>query len=253
MSKQPKHLAIPLDLAPYASVTDAVSTADALAHGLTSLAARALNEDNPSHLFGTQHMFLLSALARARGLHDGIAREIDAGNPHAVFPLIRTYLELGGQLTYVNEKPSYCMTLMTHPRDLPKGAGRVSFEAVLAIASRRYPGIKAVWVEMSEFAHFGSSGVWASWTPGEEDGTSTHRVQYQIPAGWRDPTRDPMVAAVSLVEMNEVASREAMRFLEAHVLPLNRTWQQMGISAPPGGRTPGPVPAPEAERPVGRM
>jgi hypothetical protein len=219
-----------VDVSQYASVDDALLAAATLADRFPDITARAVSEDNPAKLFGLRHMFLMSAVARAKGLHDGIVREIRADDPHTVFPLLRTYVELGGLLNYVAEKPDYVQKLMANPRDDPAGRGRVTFQAVWSVAKRRYPGIKNAYAELSEFGHFGSSGVFASWSFDDSDprpGTLGH-VRHKLGPGWRDPDRDPKLAAAWLVEANDMVLREATRFLEAHVLPLNRQWRDSG-------------------------
>jgi hypothetical protein len=172
-------------------------------------------------------MFLMSALARATALHEGLVREIRADDPHTVFPLLRTYVELGGLLNYVAERPDYVHKLMANPRDDPAGRGRVTFQAAWSVAKRRYPGIEDVYAELSEFGHFGSSGVFASWSFDGSDpkpGTLGH-LRHTVGPAWRDPDREPKLAAAWLVEANDMVFREATRDLEVHVLPLNRQWR----------------------------
>lgn len=218
------HTGIPIDLSQYASVEDALSEAQGLADQLKRVAIRAMTEDNPERTLSLAHIFLWSALARAKGLHDGIEREIQASNPHATFPLIRTYVELDGLLLYVTEKPDYLQKLVANPRDSLAARGRVSFQAVWALAARRYPGIKKVYEELSEFGHFGSSGVWASvrFDDRNPDPGTLGKVTQWIGPGWRDADRDPKLAAAWLVEADDMALREATRFTESRLLPLNR-------------------------------
>jgi hypothetical protein len=219
-----------VDLSQYASVDEALSAAAEIAEHFRHLSVRAVTEDNPGKLVGKGHIFLTSALARAKGLHDGIVREIRADDTHTTFPLLRTYVELGGLLAYVTEKPAYLDRLMANPRDSPVGRRRVSFEAVWSVARRRYPGIKMAYTELSEFGHFGSFGVWASWSFDDSDpepGT-LGLLSHKFGPGWRDEDRDPKLAAAWLVEADQMAFREATRFLEAHILPLNREWMGNG-------------------------
>lgn len=212
-----------VDLARYGSVDEALSVAANLADQLSDISARAVT-DCPAELFGTHHIFLMSAMARAQGLHDGITREIQANDPHTVFPLLRTYLDLGALLTYVTERPTYIHKLVVNPRDSVAGRGRASFQTILSVVRRRYPGVRKAWAELSEFGHFGSFGVWASWSFDDTDpepGT-LGLLRHRPGPGWRDKDRDPKLAAGWLVEANEMALREGTRFLEAHVLPINR-------------------------------
>lgn len=208
-----------VDVSRYTDVEDAISAAAARADRFKSITTAVLTRVTQSDLDLPQRIFLTSALARAKGLHDGIVREIRANNPHTVFPLLRTYVELGGLLDYVTEKPDYLRKLMANPRDSPAGRGRVSFESVWSVVKRRYPGIKRAYVELSEFGHFGSSGVFASWTLDASDpepGT-LGRLIHTFGPGWRNPDRDPKLAAAWLVEADDMFLREATRFFEAHL------------------------------------
>jgi hypothetical protein len=70
-------------------------------------------------------MFTLSSIARVRGLHEGIVREIGADNPHAVFPLLRAFAEALLLIAYVADHPEYVEAAVqdraTTPRTRPSG------------------------------------------------------------------------------------------------------------------------------------
>jgi hypothetical protein len=46
-------------------------------------------------------LFFFSMVSRCNSLHAAITREVNAQNPHAVFPLIRAYAEATALLIYV--------------------------------------------------------------------------------------------------------------------------------------------------------
>jgi hypothetical protein len=224
MSPKVRHEDIPLDLSRYARADQALQEAQGYADQFIAIARRAMEEENPKRLFGMTQMFLCSALARASGLHDGITREIKARNPHAVFSLLRTYVELSGILAYVQDKPDYIDRLTGRQAS---NAGRVSFEKIWSAISTRYPGIKRVYSELSEFGHFGSTGVWASWTPLEGEGEG--KVHWRLGPGWRDEERDPLLAAAQLAEIDHVVHDEANAIVETIILPVVKEWTAKGL------------------------
>jgi len=115
-------------------------------------------------------------------------------------------------------------------------------QAVWTVAARRYPGVKRVSDELSEFSHFGASGVWVSWTSDDSSQRSdpkSARVTWRLGPGWRDADRDPLLAAAMLSETAQVVYEEGRRFVETYLLPLNRAWNESGgeeISAPTTGQ-----------------
>jgi hypothetical protein len=228
LSSKGLHVGVPLDLSQYTDLGEALSEAASYRVGFMTLVSRALKEDNTQRQFGLGHMFLLSALARAAGLHDAIHREIEQANPHAVISLERTYVELGVTLAYVNERPDYINVIVASGgAQTRRGQRRTSIQAMCAVAAKRYPGVKRVYDELSEFGHFGATGVWASWAAGGVEEWEGETF-YRLGPGWRDSERDPLLAAAMLAEMAHVTHTEATRFLETYLLPLNRAWSASG-------------------------
>lgn len=150
---------------------------------------------------GLLGMFTLSAVARVRGLHEGIVREIEADNPHAVFPLLRVFAETLLLIAYVADHPEYVEAAVRHPRDdTPATPKRKSPQALVDYMDREYETqFRHVYKEWSDATHFGSTAVWNAWIPADADirlalWTSTPRWQSQ---------RDLYVACASLLELSD--------------------------------------------------
>ena len=91
-------------------------------------------------------VFWFSMISRAQGLHEAIAREIRAGNPHAVFPLIRAFAEAVVLVIYVLDHPKYIDLLTERAGDLPKdGPKRKSMQSLIQYASKHATGMKDVY------------------------------------------------------------------------------------------------------------
>ena len=111
MSTKGQHQNIALDIERFASVNEALVEAGSLTTLLTGLAQRAVMEENTRGGYDLIHAFLLSSVARARGIADGITREIQHDNTHAVFALLRPLLEIGGLIEYVHHHNAYAAVL----------------------------------------------------------------------------------------------------------------------------------------------
>src|SRR5438093_8337628 len=94
-----KHQKIELDVSQFKSVDDAIGQLEAAQEQLRE-SSRALVNDC-QHGMTYLHIFALSAIVRAMGLHAAITASVKSSNPHAVFPLLRTYLEVGIVACYV--------------------------------------------------------------------------------------------------------------------------------------------------------
>jgi hypothetical protein len=164
-------------------------------------------------------MFWFSMITRSEGLHQAIAREIRAGNPHAVFPLIRAFAEAVVLVIYVGDHPSYVEVLTARASELPKnGPKRKSIQALINYASRHAPGMKGVYADLSEATHFGAIAMWVSHTI-EGDDESGYRTSWTSYPRWRDDEQ-AMVACAQTLELAEAMEYFLHRFAAAHVLPL---------------------------------
>jgi hypothetical protein len=185
-----------VDISRFKSEEDALRQVEAVRDRLHQLAKLVFesNDRNITYL----SMFLLSAIARANGLHLATVHSIETSNPHAAIPLIRSYGDLVVTALYVRDHPEYVDALTDRRRDTK--SKRRSIGSLITAVTKYAPGIKHVYDELSEGTHFGSVAMWASWThKPDTDGT----VTYASYPRWRDAQRDPLVIAGWLIELGE--------------------------------------------------
>lgn len=164
-------------------------------------------------------MFWFSMISRSEGLHQAIAREIRASNPHAVFPLIRAFAESVVLVIYVTDHPKYIDVLTSRASELPKsGPKRKSIQALINYALKHASGMKTVYAELSEATHFGAIAMWASHTV-EGDDESGYRTSWTSYPRWRNDEQ-AMVACAQTLELAEAMQHFLRQFALAHVLPL---------------------------------
>ena len=129
-------------------------------------------------------------------------------NPYAVFPLIRAFAEAVVLVFYVNDHPQYVRTLIVPERELPKGGPkRKTIKALISYASEHAPGMEAVYRELSEATHFGSTAMWIAHKSEGRRGGASHLLVERAPLakrrrgfdrlcdGIRDRRRDGCCAA----------------------------------------------------------
>ena len=124
----------------------------------------------------TDMMLFMSFVSRMRGLHEGTVRELAAGNPHTVLPLTRAWAEVVALAIYVGKHPTYAETLINGPRH--GGPGLKSFQAIFAAIKDEAANMKAVYGQLSDYSHFGSTGVW-----------NAHRLDDNGQISWTDTPR----------------------------------------------------------------
>jgi hypothetical protein len=206
-----------LDLAQFASLEDALTKAEPGDRYLNVGKLLMPIGDGMPMTIGT--MFWFSMITRSEGLHQAIAREIRASNPHAVFPLIRALAESVVLLIYVTDHPRYVDVLTSRASELPtNGPKRKSIQALIHYASKHAPGMKGVYAELSEATHFGAIAMWASHTI-EGDDESGYRTSWTSYPRWRDDEQ-AMVACAKTLELAEAMEHFLRQFAVAHVLPL---------------------------------
>jgi hypothetical protein len=157
-------------------------------------------------------MFVMSAVVRARGLYEGIVREIQHDNPHAVFPLMRQFAETVAMAFYVADHPEYADVITERERDKPAGTRRrKTIQALIGHVEKVYaPQFGDVYAELSEVAHFGTVAMWiAHRLEGESGGTSWSSIPR-----WRDD-RQLYVACAQLLELREAMSGAIRQLGEA--------------------------------------
>src|SRR5205807_1791231 len=108
--------------------------------------------------------FCQSAITRANGLYEGIVREIRASNHPAVFVLMRQLAETVAVVRYVADKPSYVTALLRPETERKPGEPkRKNIQSLIDFMDKHYSTqFKAVYAELSELCHFGSTAVWQS-------------------------------------------------------------------------------------------
>jgi hypothetical protein len=145
------------------------------------------------------YSFFTSAVTRARGLHEAILREVEAENPHAVFPLIRQFAEVVAVVYYVADRPSYVRALAERPRDRrPNDPARKTVQALIGHMDKHYSDqFGLVYQELCEIAHFGAVAMWAS-----HHLTDDRTVTWTSYPRWRRP-EDPLIACAYLLELSE--------------------------------------------------
>lgn len=91
-----------LDLSGFVDPDEALRRACAGVADYTEIARAALSQGSAMQV---AHMAFMAFVARARGLHAAIVREIRHENPHAVVPLLRSMAELATIVLYTNQNP----------------------------------------------------------------------------------------------------------------------------------------------------
>ena len=132
-------------------------------------------------------LYAASAGARAGGLHDALLREIELDNPHAVFPLLRAYVDLVIVTMEVRRNPSYAAVVAHDPRTTTLGRRRKTSQSLVNAAMREVPDMRAAWDLLSEMGgHFG----WAAFqTPMtfEHLPDGGRQIVVSTGRGWQDP------------------------------------------------------------------
>jgi hypothetical protein len=154
--------------------------------------------------------FFMSAVTRARGLHEAVAREIACDNPHAVFPLMRQFAETVAMTYYVADHPSYVEVLSQRPSERARGAPRrKSMQALVNHMDRHHAQqFGLVYAELSEITHFGSIAFWTAHRVEASEARETSWTSYPR---WRDDDQ-LYVACAQLLELSS-AMEEGLRTL----------------------------------------
>jgi hypothetical protein len=201
MASKPGPLKV--DLAQFASVEDAVRKAEASFARFVPLAKRIVAADQ-----GSLHepaILMLSAIARATGLCVGIVHAVETENPHAAFPLIRSYADVVLVALFVHLRPAYLQTALRGPRNLKAGDMKPrTSQAMISAVSERAPGFAAAWDELSDLTHFGSLAIWNAWqldTSAPAPNT-LGTFNFATHPRWRNAS-DPLLVCGWLIELSD--------------------------------------------------
>jgi hypothetical protein len=162
------------------------------------------------------HMLLISAANRAFGLHDAVVREADHDNPHAALALLRSMLDLVLVLLQVRRQPDYAAVVMDVTSEDRRARGPLSSQKLLANARLELPGMKQVWDELSEVAHFGREGFVLTFDDVHRDDAGMH-VSVSTEPRWRDPV-DKLTTIVGAGLMTEVVAATIREILAGRPL-----------------------------------
>jgi hypothetical protein len=142
-------------------------------------------------------MAVMSLGVRARGLYEGIAREIQNDNPYAVFPLMRQFAETVAVAFYVADHPTYVEALKDAERNKPKGAPRRKSPQALIhyMEEHRADQFGLIYDQLSEVTHFGSLALWIAHRTAGDWQTSWMSVPY-----WKEEN-ELYIACAQLLEL----------------------------------------------------
>lgn len=190
-----------LDLSDFVDPEQAFLRASAGVTDYTEIARAAMADASSMQV---AHMAFMAFVARARGLHEAIVREIRHENPHAVFLLLRSMAELATIILYTNQNPSYIDTVVGVG---PGKFQRRSFQAMFDALRGQAPGLKAVYAHLSDYSHMGHAGVANAMTPTDEE---TQFVEWTDRPHWRSANDFRVACALTeeVVEMVHAGLRE---------------------------------------------
>lgn len=149
--------------------------------------------------------FCQSAITRANGLYEGIVREIRASNHPAVFVLMRQLAETVAMVRYVADKPSYVMALLRPEKERKPGEPkRKNIQSLIDYMDKQYSTqFKAVYAELSELCHFGSTAVWQAHVIVSEQ---EHKAVWSSRPAWRSQ-RTLYIACAQVLELGEAMAQ----------------------------------------------
>lgn len=207
-----------MNLGALGTIDEALTAAEGLAVKYDAIARNVFDTCGPD--LGRESLLFQSMVVRIRGLHDGSVREIRAKNPHGTFPLVRAWSEACALLIYVTDKPQYIGILMETKKNLGPSGGRKSIQAIISHASKRMPGLKPIYDQLSEIAHFGSVAFWNPFDTREDDNgdQATVTLTWSSVPRWRNE-KQALIACGWVHELAEASRHLLQEFAEAHLLP----------------------------------
>jgi len=170
-------------------------------------------------------MFFLSAVARANGLHHGIAQAIAAENPHAAFPLIRQFAETVAVVLYVADNPHYARVISTRPDQRSKGGPkRRSMQYLVNYMDKNHADqFGAVWKELCEATHYGAVAWALPFTTSDDEDRD---FEWRSRPHWKND-RDALIACAQTLECADTMET-ALNNLGARIVTAHRAAQGNG-------------------------
>ena len=131
-------------------------------------------------------LYIMSAGARAKGLHAGIVRECGWDNPHAVFVLLRALVDLAMVTMEVRRNPDYVYAIAHDPAKSAKGRRKKSPQALIAAGLKEMPDLKNAWNPLRDGSalRLGSLPDGALKIERTDEGTT---ITASTGPGWSDP------------------------------------------------------------------
>jgi len=161
--------------------------------------------------FTVEHFVFSGLRARAQGMHGGTVAALQSDNPHAAFTLLRAYAENAAAILYLKDKPEQ---LEQFWRDFD-GSG-IPIGKMTNYARSRMVQFKAVYDQLSKYAHPHSQSIFASATA---EGKSGFRWQ-SMPAFKSE--RDLLTACGWTVEMATISHHLLLEFAQVQGRPISK-------------------------------
>jgi hypothetical protein len=201
-----------LDLSQFSSPQNAIASIDrerGFDEIVKPVLADAVNVmEGPTMLFA----FCQSAITRANGLYAGVVREIRASNHPAVFVLMRQLAETVAVVRYVADNPTYVTALLRPEKEWKPGEPkRKHIQSLIDYMDKNYSTqFKAVYAELSELCHFGSTAVWQSHVIVSNQ---ERRAVWNSQPAWRSQ-HTLYVACAQVLELGEAMALALMSLAE---------------------------------------
>jgi hypothetical protein len=167
-------------------------------------------------------MFFLGSIARARGLHEGLAQAIASTNPHAAAPLLRQFVETLAVVLYVTRHADYAGAFIHDPR-VQKQRGGPSRKSPKKLvdwmeASGNAVGFVTMYEELSEATDYGGTAFAFPFQTDQDDDSIVH---WQAEPRWKD------VGSALVICRWTISASDAM---EAWLRQLGQLWQRVVTS-----------------------
>jgi hypothetical protein len=153
------------------------------------------------------HFLIMGLATRAAGLHDGAVHALESDNPFASYTLLRSYAENAAAVLYATDKPSQLDRILGMGDTNPITVGTITNYAEQG--SKRFGAFRAVYGELSGFAHPMSRSIFASTRPDGADG-----FQWSLQPRFKYDG-DFLVACALVVELAEANAHLLVEYADA--------------------------------------